>query len=163
MNLQEALRGGFERAKMVTDMLLGDLSDAEILERPVPEANHVAWQLGHLVTSLNLFGEAVRSGCMPALPEGFAAQHSRETAGNNDPAAFHSKSTYLRLLDEQRAALLKLMEELPESRFAEEAPESMRSYAPRIVDLFELASAHELMHSGQITVLRRRLGRSVAF
>jgi len=30
---------------------LGDLSDADLLVRPVPNANHIAWQLGHLISS----------------------------------------------------------------------------------------------------------------
>ncbi len=28
---------------------LGDLSDADLLVRPVPGANHIAWQLGHMI------------------------------------------------------------------------------------------------------------------
>ena len=30
-------------------LLVSDLSDAELLVRPVPQANHIAWQLGHLI------------------------------------------------------------------------------------------------------------------
>ena len=116
MNAKDVLRGAYGRSKMMTEMLLEDLSDAEILQRPVPEANHIAWQLGHLVLSLNYFGEAVRPGTMPKLPAGFAERHTKETSGCDDPSAFLSKSDYLRLLEEQRQALLGLLDELPESR-----------------------------------------------
>jgi hypothetical protein len=39
----------------------------------------------------------------------------------------------------------------------------MRDYAPRVLDMIGLASEHEMMHSGQISVLRRKLGKPVAF
>ncbi len=163
MNVKDVLRGAYGRSKMTTEMLLEDLSDAEILQRPVPESNHIAWQLGHLVLSLNYFGEAVRPGAMPKLPAGFAEQHTKETSGSNDPSAFLSKSVYLRLLSEQRQALIGLLDELHESRLDDDAPAEMQSYAPKISDVLELAAAHELMHSGQFTVLRRKLGKPVAF
>ena len=163
MHVKDMLRGAWGRSKMVTEMLLGDLSDAEILQRPVPEANHIAWQLGHLVLSLNYFGEAVQPGAMPKLPAGFAEQHAKETAGSDDASAFLSKSDYLRLLDEQRQALAGLLDGLPESRLGDAAPAEMQGYAPKIIDVLELTAAHELMHSGQITVVRRKLGKPVAF
>ena len=30
---------------------LGDFSDADMLARPAPSANHAAWQLGHLIAA----------------------------------------------------------------------------------------------------------------
>lgn len=163
MDIREVLRGTLGRSKMVTEMLLGDFSDADLLQRPVPEANHIAWQLGHLVMSFNFFGQAVKAGSMPALSAGFAEQHSRETAGTDDPSQFLSKSEYLRLLDQQRQAFLKLLDELPPSRYDEDGPAEMQSYAPKIIDVLEMPAAHELMHAGQFTVVRRKLGKPLAF
>jgi uncharacterized damage-inducible protein DinB len=148
---------------MVTDLLLSDFSDAELMERPVPAANHLAWQLGHLISSLRFFGEAIRPQGMPALPDGFDQQHGKETASSNDAAAFLSKDDYLRLLDQQRAALVDLLNQLTEDQLSQDAPPDIRSYAPKVGDMLEMVAAHELMHSGQFTVLRRKLGKPVAF
>ena len=30
-------------------MLLGDMTDADLIQRPVPNANNALWQLGHLI------------------------------------------------------------------------------------------------------------------
>jgi hypothetical protein len=163
MNVKDVLRGGIDRSKMVTELLLADLTDAELLQRPVPEANHVAWQLGHLVMSFNYFGEAVQPGSMPKLPAGFAEQYSRETAGTDDPSAFLAKSEYLRLWDEQRQAFLRLLDGLPESRLESDAPAEMLSFAAKIIDVLAMPATHELMHVGQFTVVRRKLGKPVAF
>jgi uncharacterized damage-inducible protein DinB len=163
MKAHDVIRGGFERSKMVTDMLLGDLTDADLMERPVPAANHLAWQLGHLISSLRFFGETIRAQSMPALPAGFDQQHGKETANCNDAAAFLSKHDYLQLLDQQRAALVNLLNQLSDDQLSEDAPPDVRSYAPKVGDMLEMAAAHELMHSGQFTVLRRKLGKAVAF
>ena len=163
MDAKDVIRSSFGRSKMVTDMLLADLSDADIMQRPVPEANHIAWQLGHLVTSFNFFGAAIEASSMPALPDGFADKHSKETASSDDAAAFLGKDEYTRLIDQQRQALVELLDRLDPSRLDGESPEEMRAYAPTIADTLELAAAHEIMHSGQISVLRRRLGKPVAF
>ena len=163
MNVKDALRAAIGHSKMVTEVLLADLSDTEILQRPVPNANHVAWQLGHMVLSFNYFGEAVQPGAMPKLPAGFAEQHSREASGTDDPSAFLVKNEYLRLLDEQRQAFLALLDGLPESRLGDDAPAEMQSYAPKIIDLLQMPATHELMHAGQFTVVRRKLAKPVAF
>lgn len=163
MNVKDVLRSSFERSQMVTSTLVGDLTDAEIMERPAPGANHIAWQLGHLVSSVNFFGESIRPGSMPALPDGFAEKHNKDTADKEDPDAFFKKDEYVKFLDEQRNALLQLLDTLQDSDLTTESPEQMRSYAPRVIDMIGLAAEHEMMHSGQISVLRRKLGKPVVF
>ncbi len=89
-------------------MYLDDLSDAELFVRSVPNSNHIAWQLGHLVSSdhemLTLLGRTP-----PALPEGFAEAYTNETATSDDPAKFHKKDEYLALMDKMKAAVLALL------------------------------------------------------
>ena len=41
------------------------------------------------------------------------------------------------------------------------APEAMRSYAPHVGSIFSMVAGHELMHTGQIAVIRRFLGKPV--
>lgn len=38
-------------SRMMLEMILSDLSDADLMVRPVPHANHFAWQLGHLIAA----------------------------------------------------------------------------------------------------------------
>ncbi len=163
MKFADMMRGSFGRSQMVMSMLLSDLTTEDIMQRPAPGANHVAWQLGHLITSTRYFGETIRAGSMPELPQGFEQQHSKETAGSDDPAAFLTKDQYVSLLDQQRAAMLALACQLDEAALAADAPEEVRSFAPRVADMMGLVAEHEMMHSGQISVLRRKLGKPVAF
>jgi hypothetical protein len=49
MNIREVIKTALTNSQSLLDMFLGDLSDADLLVRPIPEANHPAWQLGHLI------------------------------------------------------------------------------------------------------------------
>ena len=56
-----------------------DLTDEQLLIRPHADANHIAWQLGHLICSEHALNNMVCPDSMPALPEGFEEKHSKET------------------------------------------------------------------------------------
>src|SRR5690606_16742110 len=85
---------------------LSDLSDEELLVRPVAGANHIAWQLGHLIASERKFLESIRQGSMPALPSGFADRHSSQTASSDRADDFLTKADYFRLYDSIRGGTL---------------------------------------------------------
>src|SRR5215510_6069550 len=85
------------------------------ISRPVPDANHVAWQLGHLIWAECRLVEAAAPGSMPELPAGFGDRYARGTAGSDNPADFFPKEEYLRLAKEVRTATLKALDKLSEA------------------------------------------------
>ena len=144
-------------------MYLADLSDKDILARPVPSANHIAWQLGHLITSEHEFVEGLCPGLAPPLPAGFAAKHKKETAESDNPKDFCTKDEYLKLYDQMRAASLKMVDTVSESDYDKPAPEKFRSYCPTVASVLLMAPSHWLMHVGQWAVVRRKLGKPPLF
>jgi len=46
MNSIALLTSALESSKKMLAWIVSDFSDADLLVRPVPEANHMAWQLG---------------------------------------------------------------------------------------------------------------------
>jgi hypothetical protein len=163
MNAREAIRSSMNMSDMICNGYLEDMTDAELLVRPVPGANHIAWQLGHLINSEHSMLETAFPGSMPALPAGFAEKYKPETSTIDDPKAFHTKAEYLKLRAEQRAATLKTLEKLSDADLDKPSPEAFRSYAPNFGDLFGLHGSHGLMHAGQWAVVRRKLGRKPLF
>ena len=97
MNAKDAARTTMNTADFMVESYLSDITPQEMLVRPAPGANHLAWQLGHLISAETRLVEAAAPGSMPALPEGFAEQHSKETAASDNPADFLSKDEYLKL------------------------------------------------------------------
>lgn len=157
--LKTQMRSGIQCAEYIYEGYLEDLTDADLLVRPLPGCNHIAWQLGHLITSERKMMEAVAPGRMPPLPDGFEARHTKESAASDNPKDFYTKAEYLRCYKEQRAATLKVLEELTEAQLMADAPEAMRSYAARVADVVMMADHHWLMHAGQWAVVRRKLGK----
>ena len=83
------------RADFLVGRYLDDLTDEEILLRPVPDANHIAWQLGHLITAERHLVEAAAPGSMPELPAGFAERHARGKPVTDNAADYLTKNEYL--------------------------------------------------------------------
>ena len=50
MNAIEITASTLESTGQMLSMFLSDLSDADLLVCPVEGANHIAWQIGHLIS-----------------------------------------------------------------------------------------------------------------
>ena len=159
----DLLKASLDMAAFCVHSYLQDLSDEELLIRPVDGANHIAWQLGHLITAEHEMMEAVCPGSMPALPSGFAARYTKETSGLDDAAAFHTKNQYLELMGGQRAGTLAALAKAGDDDLQQPAPEKIREYSPTVGATFALQATHWMMHSGQWVVVRRKLGRAPLF
>ncbi|MFN0195606.1 MAG: DinB family protein [Planctomycetaceae bacterium] len=163
MNSKDAIKYAIGMGDMITQAYLGDMTDAELMQRPVPGINHVFWQLGHLIHSENQMIEAVCPNSMPKLPEGFGVQHSKESSSSDDPAKFLKKGDYLKLMAEQRAGTLKALDSLSDADLSQPSPERMQGYAKTVGEVFAMQGMHWTMHTGQWAVLRRKLGRPPLF
>jgi hypothetical protein len=163
MNARQAIRLNIDSANMICQGYLGDLTDSDLLVRPVPSANHTAWQLGHLIVAENQMIEAACPGSMPALPAGFAEKYTPDTSKLDSPGAFHPKSVYMDLIEGQRAATLKALDKLSDADLDKPGPEKFRNFLKTIGDVFSMQGTHWLMHAGQWAVTRRKLGRKVVF
>ena len=161
MDAKDVIRQSFELAKVTTDMLLADLSDADLLVRPVDGANHIAWQLGHLIQSEADLINEVQADAAAALPDGFAEQHSPDKAGSD--TGFLTKQQYLDLWSQQRSATLDVLEKIPVADLDKPAPESLQQIAPTLGAVIHLIGSHEVLHAGQYSAIRRKLGKPHAF
>jgi DinB superfamily len=163
MNAREAIRLNIDMANRIVTGYLGDLTDADLLVRPVPGANHIAWQLLHLIAAEHNMVEHVCPGSMPALPEGFAAKNTPGAAKLDSPGAFFPKSVYLQAYEAQRAGTLKALAGLTDADLDKPVPEEYRGFLSTVGDLFSLQGSHWIMHAGQWAVIRRKLGRKPLF
>src|SRR3954471_942954 len=115
MNAKDAARTTMRTADFMVESYLSDITPPEMLVRPAPGANHLAWQMGHLISAETRLVEAAAPGSMPALPEGFAERHSKETASSNNPQDFLAKDEYLKLAKSTRTSTLRALDGLSEA------------------------------------------------
>jgi hypothetical protein len=159
---KDMIRNQYQFGDMLIQGYIGDLSDADLLLRSVPGVNHIAWQLGHLITSTQHILQGLGCESEP-LPAGFAEAHTKETAASDDPARFSTKAEYLRLHGLMLKAANAALDKTPESVLDEPGPEPMREYAPTKAAAFMLVGNHLVMHAGQFVPVRRKLGKPPLF
>jgi hypothetical protein len=160
MNTHQALKLSIDMGRLVSMGYLEDLTDAEMLHRPCPGANHIKWQVGHLITSEHADMEKVLPGSMPPLPDGFAERYGKTAAASDKASDFDSKADLLQTFEQQRAATLAALDKLSDADFDRETG---IPYAPNVGALMSLHGSHWLMHAGQWAVIRRQLGRPPLF
>lgn len=146
---------------------LADFSDADMMCRPVPGANHATWQVGHLISAEASLLNVASAGAAPALPEGFERKFGHETTSCNDPAALAGKQELLELFTRVRQATVEWVRKtrLPEldKPLPESVPARLRQMCPTVGHVAMLIIGHTTMHVGQIQVIRRALGKPVLF
>ncbi|MCE9607373.1 MAG: DinB family protein [Planctomycetia bacterium] len=161
MDVKDSILSTRGMSSMVLTKYLSDLEDADLMLRPTPGCNHLAWQLGHLISSDAQLIDGACPGKSFELPAGFAEAHAKDKCGCDDAAKFRTKQEYLDLIAKADAALTKALQEMPVEQFDAPSPEWMRSFFPTVGHMFTLIATHAMMHAGQFAVVRRQLGKPI--
>jgi hypothetical protein len=156
----QAICTALKSTQHLVTWFLADLSDADLLVRPVPGANHIAWQMGHLINSecraLKYFTTTPL-----ALPAGFEVQHNKDTS--NSDSGFLSKAEYVALFNQVRQATVAAVAALNDADLDRPIEGPMAAIAPNVGAMALLMANHSMMHGGQFSAVRRKLGKPVLF
>lgn len=142
---------------------LADFSDAEMLARTSPGANHAAYQLGHLI---RITEDVVRQGYAPGLRFAFppkTANDAKAPPTSDDAAAFATKSELLAGWSALVDVLIAAVAGKSDAELSKPSPESYAKWAPTLGELALAQAMHMVMHVGQIQSIRRKLGKPVLF
>ncbi len=161
MQAKDVLRNTLDMSDMVISSYLKDLTDSELVERPVAGMNHMAWQIGHLIGSERHFVEMIKPGASPALPADFNEGHGRECHTLDDASKFYPLARYQELWAAQRAATRAVLEATTPEELDRTDP-SFPPFAPTVGAILNLCGLHPVMHSGQFVAVRRKLGKPIA-
>jgi hypothetical protein len=159
-----ALKANLESTRSMLEMFVADFSDADLQVRPVPNANHAAWQIGNVIAGDMFMVQAVLPDAeFPELPQGFADRHGSKGAAIDGPEGLLTKDEYLGLLKSTRAATIASLDGLTDADLDRPTEGSVAAYAPTLGMIYLMAASHTLMHAGQFSVIRRVLGKPVLF
>ena len=162
MTGRDAIKTALEATSFLFTNPLNDLSDADLLVRPVPNSNHAAWQIGHIITSeQGLVTSQIPEAKMPALPAGFKDAHAMDKISSD--TGFATKAEYIDLFNRTRAATLAAVAGLTDADLDRPTSGNMAAMAPTLGAWLILVSNHTLMHGSQFSVIRRKLGKPVLF
>ena len=161
MNTKDALKSTMDMSLFVLNTYLSDLSDADLLRRPGAGCNHLAWQLGHLISSEVDLLNGVCPGKGAELPAGFKEKHAKDKIGCDDASQFCTKQEYQDLLAKVHASTAAALDGLSDADLDQPSPEWIRKHFPTVGQMFTLIGTHPMMHAGQFVVVRRALGKPV--
>jgi hypothetical protein len=162
MTGREAIQTALEATKANLPMYVSDFSDADLLVRPVPAANHAAWQIGNVIAGDVFFiSQELPDTPYPELSKDFYALHGNDGAKKDE--GFLTKAEYLALFEKARTATIAAVGKLTDADLDRPVTGKGKVLAATLGKLFIMLSNHTLMHAGQFTVIRRKLGKPVLF
>jgi hypothetical protein len=157
----DTLLYSLEASRMMFNRFTEDLKPSDYLYRPTPKANCAAWLIGHLVMAERRFGQRVDCKC-PPLPDGFEKRYARDETAPF-AADFGDVMILRPLFNSHRDATIAAVRAFPVSRLNEPAapagPTPVPSPFKTIGESVQFMCFHQVMHTGQITTIRRCLGR----
>ena len=157
-----ALRN-IEFSRRYTLTLLEDLEPTDWFWQPQQSVTHIAWQVGHLAMAqygLTLFRQRGRQPVDTELMSGsFRKKFSRGTEPNSDPAFYPSPDEILEVFHRVHEQMRQELSGFAETELDEPIDEPHAAFATRFGALL-FAANHEMIHAGQIGLLRRLMGKS---
>jgi uncharacterized damage-inducible protein DinB len=161
MQLELAIKQ-IEFARWATLSLLEDIEPAEWFVTPAGCPTNVAWQVGHLAMAqygLCLFRQRGRQEIdLELMTSSFRKLYSRGTTPSIDtqhqPSAEEIRATF----DRVHSQCLKELPSLTSEQLAETVEMPFAAY-PNKLGCLLFCSHHEMLHAGQIGLLRRLLGK----
>jgi hypothetical protein len=148
-------------ARNYTIGLLDQTPAAEWFRQPPGGVSHVAWQVGHLaVAEYRLTLERIR-GPQPQ-DAGLIAEESLrlfgpESVPDADPAKYPGQAAIRALLDRVHEYVLRELRGLDEGEL-DQPVQKPHPFAPTKLRALLWCAQHEMLHAGQIGLLRRQLG-----
>jgi DinB superfamily len=163
MNIKDSIKASLRISDALSQSYLEDITPDEMFIQPVPDANHIAWQLGHLITSEHRLIEAAAPNSMPALPEEFSQKYRRDMAPSPHPGDYLTKEEYLQMARQVRAGTIAALESVSDDDFARPVTGRVPPFIKSVLDCFATIGPHWSLHAGQWVIIRRKLGRARMF
>jgi DinB superfamily len=162
MRAKDVVKLALSSTEEIMRMYLGDLTDAEMTKRPTPSANHIAWQMAHLIVGeKGLLADQLPGAVYPEIPAAIAGLGNERTGKVDPPEGYLPKAQYVDWFGKMRAITMAAVDKLTDADFDKPTTGSMAKFAPTLGALLILTANHTLMHGGQFTVVRRALDKPV--
>jgi hypothetical protein len=149
-------------ARDYTTQLLEGVAADEWFRMPTDGVTHLAWQVGHLamaeyaLTMLRIRGKEPADRAF--ITNDFLRAFKKGSAPVADAAAYPPIDEIRRVFDRVHERALAELAEYREEDLNEELPEPYALFNTKLGSVF-FCSHHEMMHAGQIGLLRRLLGK----
>ena len=154
---KDILVHGLQTSKGMLRFFTEDFTPQDYLHRPTEKSNCAAWVIGHLTLTDRSVAKALGAGDLPDLPEAFEKQFSRDE-GSPQASSFGDVSALWSIFEKNRDRLIRAVQEASTDLLDQPASRSTPMYKT-LGELIDFIALHTCVHIGQITTIRRSLGR----
>jgi hypothetical protein len=149
-------------ARSYTLGLLEDVEDGVWFSMPGGAETHIGWQVAHLAMAqygLCLFRQRGRAEIDKALlPRGFVQKYGKGSTPDPAPENNLSPAEIREIFGRVNEQVRREMPQFPEAQLSEPTEMPYAVYPTKLGALLFCAQ-HEMLHAGQIGLLRRLLGK----
>lgn len=159
VDLRERLKRALVQARLVTERILSELERPEDWSFQVaPGTNHALWIAGHLAVADNAFIGKI-DPTKKVTNERYASLFGKGSTLRPSAADYPAPDEIWAFLRDRRTVLLALLDTLPDSELAREVPPPP-PFMYDVAAIFQMAAWHEAIHTGQLTMIHRVVGKS---
>ncbi len=159
MSLKQHLVKQLNLARGFTEQLFQQFqSPQEWTTQVFPGANHPLWVAGHLGFADN-YALGLLAPEQVEEPDGYRELFGMGSQPQGDPGAYPPVEEVLGFARQRRQALLEALQGMEEEQLAQKLPEGAPEMLSTVADLFAFIAWHEGLHTGQVSVAHRSLGR----
>lgn len=148
-------------ARKYTCWLVDAVDPADWFRIPPAGVSHVGWQVGHLTMGQYVLClERIRGGRAEdenLISKDFRARFGRGSVPQSDPAKYPSPEEIRAVFDRMHEQVLKELPHLSDQEL-DEPPLAPHPQFTTKHGALTWAARHEMLHAGQIGLLRRQLG-----
>ncbi len=149
-------------ARQYTLGLLEDLQPEEWFRQPAAGITHIAWQVGHLamaqyaLTMLRIRGKEPED--REIISNQFFRRFQKGSVPEGSPQAYPSIEEIRQVFDRVHAQALSELSGYTDEELDVKLPEPHAVFDTKLGSIY-FCPAHEMLHAGQIGLLRRLLGK----
>lgn len=151
-----------EFARRYTQSLIEDFAPSDWFRQPTPAVTHLAWQVGHLamaeyaLTMIRVRGKEPED--QEFISNSFFKQFKKGSAPSDKVSDDPDVSEIRRVFDQVHERAIRELSAYTDEELDVKLPEPHAVFDTKLGSVF-FCSAHEMLHAGQIGLLRRLLGK----
>jgi len=150
---------GLAISRNYTNQLLDTLKSPEDwMRRAAPAGNHALWIAGHLAIVDNAFIARFDESKAWSDREDWKELFGKGSSPQDDITLYPSPETVREAMQERRAVFIELLENCTEEDFLRALPPGAPPFLYDIASMFQMATWHEGIHAGQLSVIHRQCG-----
>jgi hypothetical protein len=159
MTPNDLIAGGYRMTKVLVHRMVDDLAPAEFGHQPCPGANCAAWVIGHLAHTMRRVADRLGATGLPEIPAELVAKLQTTKKPAENQSGLGDPAELVRLFDTCCDAVMAAVAKVPAEQIAGPSPFPVPIATNLGEGLLFVGCLHVAMHAGQLSTIRRSLGK----